>query len=372
MSNKPVSAFEKIEKATLRKDVLDMWHLYQKLSASDPEALEELTFYDTISAREGLLFPDFFKAVYTFLKEQKKCSRSSLEAELEQTFSVMHNNEPFFNRHPELRYLKRLSLFNGELNEIDEKFRELRLPSDLLWSLSDYHKFRGNLNKYVSLDEELVKQQSIGTLFEKDGGSSPGVVLVYLQPDNDEIVPYLRSLKHGNIIGFGSLALAEIEGKTFVAVTSLQTDLLRRDHVEGKPHSWYYNIVKNEGSKYTVPANIRRPFLENYAWAHKILGAVEAATLSTKTGISGVIIPTTSFGLLDEELAEEATDEERNILEKKPLEIQGKYAQGVYDFMPEKRGYSREDVTVSFPFTKQSGRGACWAATIDKLHEILY
>ncbi|MBI2176579.1 hypothetical protein HYU40_04530 [Candidatus Woesearchaeota archaeon] len=363
----------------VKGDPLDMWRLY-----TQPEVRSELTFYDTLSARDGLLFPDFFKAVHEFVRGQPFFARansptvqSQLEAELEETFTTMHYNwniyEPFFNHHPELRYLNRHSAFSFALKEMADKLPGLRsLDASRFWSLTDYHRLSGNLDKYVSLDEELVKQQSIRTVFEKDSDSSPGVVLVHLQPDrNNEIAPYLRLLKHGDSVGFGSFALVGVEGKTFVAVTSFQTDLLRRDYVKGIRHdlvlptTFYPDVVKNESGEYTVPASIRRPFLKNYAFAHKILEAVETAVLSATTGIEGVIVPTTSVGLTDEKWAQIFTNGEENPFWEMPLNRLSGYARSLYDDMPGKRGYSKKDVTVSFPLTGQVGKGTFWVASVN-------
>ncbi len=382
MANDLVTTIESIYPGAARLvkgDPLDIWHLY-----TQPEVRSELVFYDIISARDGLLFPDFFKAVHTFLREnssQASASRTGLETELEETFSMMHNHwsryGPFFSRHAELRYLGRLRPFSFALEEMADKLPGLRsLDASLFWSLKEYHRLRGNLDAYVLLDEGLLKQPFMGTLFEKDSDYSPGTVFIYLRPDaskSDEIAPRLHLLKHGDIIGFGSLALAYMEGKAFVAVTSLQTDLLRKDSVRGMrqdlplPTTFYPDVVKN--GEYTLPRRLRRTYLDDYSWAQKILEAVEAATLSKGVGVEGVIVPTTSFGVLNSGTAQAVNNETADILMQHPLARLSGYSRELYDIMPGKRGYQQKEIELSFPLTCQVGRGTFWVAPVDSIRE---
>lgn len=379
MTTDLISGIKRVEPDAARLvegDPLDMWHLYQM-------AASKLAFYDTLPERKGLLFPDFFKAIRSLLKDQPLASRSQLETELEETFSAMHNNwsryGPFFRRHPELHYLKRHHPFGFALPlEMADNFPSLRsLRAHGFWSLEDYRRLRGNLDAYVLLDEELLKQPFMGTLFEKDPSYSPGTVFVYLQPDaseSSEIAHYLRLLKHGSLIGFCSIALAEAEGKNVVVVTSLQTDLLRKDRVTGMGEdmlstTFFPDVKPNGIGEYTVPRHLRRPFLENYAWAQKILGAVEEAALSKVTGIEAVMVPTTSYGVILSGIAQKIGNaEEADLYTERPLALfSGDYAKGVYDLVPGIRGYHQKNVEVSFPLTGQTGRGTFWIATVSDL-----
>lgn len=344
-------------------DVLDMWQVY-KSAASQPEVFSELTFYDTLSFRDGLLFPDFFNAVNTFVKEKlknhKPVDRSTLERELEETFTAMHNNwglyEPFFNQHPELRYLKKQRMFSFALKEFASQLTDVRsLEASLFWSLDEYHQLRGNLELYVRLDEALRKQ-SLGTVFKKRPEGFPGTILAYLKPygaEKDEIAPYLPLLKHGNVVGFCNIAMAEIGWKQFVAVTSLQTDLMRRDYVKsvrsdlGLPTTFFPDVKKNEGGRQTVPANITRPYLNKHRWVHKMLEAIEEA--SANTGFDGVLVATTDFFL-------DGPYERKRII----IDRLSEYNQGSYDVVPGKRGYKNETAEVKFPLTNQAGSGSCW------------
>ena len=257
--------------ALITGGVRDMWQLY-KAAACDKELLFNLVVFDTITARDGLLFPDFFRAVNSLLRNQPSGSGSQLEAELEETFSAMHRNwsilGPFFDRHPELRYLNRHSAFGHALKEFADKLPSLRsLAAPLFWSLSEYCRSRDNLNAYALLDEELLKQPAIGTLFERAGGEVPGEVRINLRPygpQGGEIAPYLRLLKHGDLIGFGRIARASTEGKTFVALTSLQTDLLRKDSVRGMrqdlelPTTFFPDVKRNESGGGTIPTSLSK------------------------------------------------------------------------------------------------------------------
>src|SRR3990167_6311166 len=98
------------EAMMLRGGLLDMWQLYQRLS-SDPDRLSDLTFFDVLSARDNMLFPDFFKAVHNFLHPSRfRVSRINGQAhprgidglmrELDQTFRTMESKweslGPFF------------------------------------------------------------------------------------------------------------------------------------------------------------------------------------------------------------------------------------------------------------------------------------
>lgn len=347
--------------------LLDMWSLYRQLSPNQT-MLSNLTIYDLVSQRDGLLFPDFFNAVRTFVREKltdnKSADESVLERELEETFTTMHNNwslyEPFFNRHPELRYLKRLrfnSFALGGLASNLPKVRSLSAPS--FWSLNEYHKLRGNLEFYVKLDEALM-QQSLGTIFEKESDELPGTILVHLKPfgpNKEEIAHYLPLLKHGNVIGFCSLALSEVEGTPFVAVTSLQTDLLRKDYVKGVrsdiglPTTFFPGIKKNEDWCYTVPPHIGRQYLRKHSWVHEMLGCIEKASYdaSGDLGLGGVLVPTTDFSL-------DNGFESKRIVPDRLSEC----AQGSYDAVPGKRGYKKETAEVNFMLTNQKGSGAFW------------
>src|SRR3989338_776274 len=186
-----------IEEKMLRGGLLYMWHLYQHLSTT-PEKLSDLTFFDTLSARDDMLFPDFFNAVHRFFVPSRfSISRVSrkphpeelvgLKTELGETFTTMNSSwesyGPFFEKHPELRYLRELSFRAAEVREFGAKLPFLRgIETNHLWSIVEYHRLRGNLDSYVALDTAISRNQGVGTLFEEDIANYPGDFMVYLLP----------------------------------------------------------------------------------------------------------------------------------------------------------------------------------------------
>ena len=357
------SGLDPLEDQRVKGRLWDMWGLYQQLSSNPPNLLS-LTIYDYLSARDGLPFPDFFKAVRTFIRENCK-ERPNLEEEIGVTFHNMESGwdsyGPFFEKHPELRYFGHLNFFGYQVQELEHKFPFLRSVSmPQFRSLQQYHRLRGNLEVYVSLDQTLSKNPDIGTLFEMDGGNDFGEVFVYLRPYGnvaEGVAAYLPLLKHGDLIGFGSVAIAQAGGKQFVAVTSLQTDLLRKDYVAGaRPDVGTKfslpEMKRNKDGRYTVPKHLRKEYLSSYALAHKMASAVEAAAveLSEKFDIRGVIIPTLSTHPEGQKLA--ATSG---------------YAAKLYEAFPEERGYQKQALSVVFPLTDKEGEGRWWVAPIEKL-----
>lgn len=369
-----------LEEKMLRGGLLDMWQLYQHLSTT-PDRLSDLTFFDTLSARDGMLFPDFFNAVHNFLhpgfftisrieKPHSEGADGLLEAGLDETFRTMASRGasygPFFDRHPELRYLRELRFFANEAREFSLKFPFLRgVEPNRLWSIVEYYRLRGNLDLYVTLDAAISRGQEVGTLFEEDIASYPGDFRVYLLPYGetaDRITRYLPLLKHGDLIGFGTVALADADGQQFVAVTSLQTDLLRKDRVsevsQGITFS-HYRAKKNEDESYTIPAGVRKPYLVKYDWAHRLVSAIEnaAVEISDRFPVSGVIIPTLStYGTGEFECLSRS-----------------QYASGLYELFPKERGYHQSELSPTFPLTEQwengarSGSGKWWVKPINEL-----
>ena len=367
------------EAEMLRGGLADMWQLYQRLSP-DPDRLSDLTFFDTLSARDGMLFPDFFNAVHNFLHPSPYCvSRingyprgvNGQKAELDQTFRTMESKwesfGPFFERHPELGYLRELSFYGHEVREFGEKMPFLRgIEAQWLWSIVEYHRLRGNLDFYVALDGAISRNQSIGTLFEEDIGSYPGDFMIYLLPygeDADRVKEYLPLLKHGDLIGFGTVALAQVDGQQFVTISSLQTDLLRKDHVVETGHPANFSHAKtkrNEDERYTVPSAITKPYLKHYDWAHRLVSAVESAVLeiSGRFPVAGIVMPTlSSYG--------------RSSFESVRL---SNYASGLYQTLPHERGYHLRQIDPVFPLTHWwergvglFGSGEWWVKTIDDL-----
>ena len=372
--------FSVAEEKMLQGSLLDMWRLYQHLS-SDPERLSDLTCFDTLSARDGMLFPDFFNAVHNFLspdnnfhptrrgtipRSEEVCG---FKDELDQTFRTMQSKwdsyGPFFERHPELKYLRELSLRAGEVREFSEKIPFLRrVDTHGLWSIVEYHRLRGDLDFYVALDKAICRKPEVGTLFEEDA-SCPGDFLVYLLPygkDADQIKEYLPLLKHGDLIGFGEVALAQVNGERFVAVSSIQTDLLRRDYVveefSGTSFS-FSKIVKNDDGRYTIPSGVRKQYLAKGDWAHRLVGVVENAVreISEQFPVSGVIIPTLStYGTSDFVWVSRS-----------------EYASRLYSSFPQERGYQLSKLRPCFPLTEQwegimlGGSGEWWAKPIDEI-----
>lgn len=366
----------------LKGSLLDMWQWRQHLFDTSPEQLSELSSFDTISARNDMVFPDFFSAVHRFLAPTPFCvsrlnrwsyqsaKAGSLKTELDETFRTMESKwtsyESFFERHPELKYLRELSFFAFENREFGAKLPFLRgIDTNHLWSIVEYHRLRGNLDFYVALDEAVSKNQSAGTLFEEDTASYPGDFMIYLLPYGkaaDRIKTYLPLLKHGDLIGFGTVALAKINGQQFVAVTSLQTDLLRKDHVvEAVPETRFAHseIKKNSDGKYTVPGGISRHYLAKYDWAHHLVSAVENAALeiSKKFPISGVIMPTlSSYGTSEFERLSRS-----------------QYASGLYESFPKERSYHNRELSPIFPLTERweeravNGSGEWWVKPIDEI-----
>ncbi len=357
------------EDPRIKGNLLDMWGLYRELSPN-PSKLPELTVYNYLDKRDGLLFPDFFNAVRTLIRNNSS-NGQNLEDELDKTFRTMHAKwdvyGSFFEQHPELRYL-RPQRFESLTHEFEQQFPFLRsVDISLVWSLKQYHSLQGNLDIYTSLDEELAKKPAIGTFFERDGRNDFGEVFVYLRPYGkaaEEISEYLRLLKHGDLIGFGSIAIAYTEGKRFVAVTALQTDLLRKDHVDGirsDSRSMFTGpeIKRNEDDKCTVPGYLRKPYLSGYAWAHRIVGAVEAAAvkLSEKVPVDGVIIPLLSTAVTVDGIP---------IRDGKDL-FKSDYAKGLYEVFPKERGYTQQNISPNFPLTNKLGEGKWWMAPIEDL-----
>lgn len=369
----------------LKGSLLDMWQWHQHLSNTNPEQLSDLSLFDTISVRNDMLFPDFFSAVHRFLSpnpfhvsrlngwQYQPAKVNTLKTELDETFHTMESKwtsyESFFERHPELKYLRELSFFAFENREFGAKLPFLRgVDSNHLWSIVEYHRLRGNLDFYVALDEAISKNQDTGTLFEEDIASYPGDFMIYLKPYGktaDKITPYLPLLKHGDLIGFGTIALAEANGQQFVAVTSLQTDLLRKDHVvEAIPETRFAHsdIKKNSDGKYTIPGGISRHYLAKYDWAHNLVSAVENAALeiSKRFPVSGVIIPTlSSYGAFDFERLSRS-----------------QYASELYESFPEKRDYHKCELSPIFPLTERwekgvvSGSGKWWIKSTNELKSI--
>jgi hypothetical protein len=357
------------EEKMLRGGLLDMWHLYQHLSPT-PDKLSDLTFFDTLSARDDMLFPDFFKAVHRFFVPSRfNISRVSqrphpegsdgLKTELNETFSTMNSNwesyGPFFNRHPELRYLRELSFRAAEVREFGEKLPFLRgIEANHLWSIVEYHRLRGNLTSYVALDTAISKNEGIGTLFEEDTAAYPGDFMIYLMPYGkaaSRIAEYLPLLKHGDLIGFGSVSLAEANGQRFVAVTSLQTDLLRKDHAaDAAPETRFahYEMKKNSDGTYTVPGGISKRYLSGYDWAHRLVSTVENAVLeiSGQIPIAGVIMPT---------LSTYGTSEFERL-------SRSQYASGLYESFPGEHGYQQLKLSPNFPLTEQWEKGAIYGS----------
>ena len=369
------------EARMLRGGLLDMWQLYQRLS-SDPDRLSDLTFFDVLSARDNMLFPDFFKAVHNFLHPSRfRVSRINGQAhprgidglmrELDQTFRTMESKweslGPFFERHPELRYLGELSFYGHQVREFGGKIPFLRgIQSQWLWSIVEYHRLRGNLDIYVALDTAISRNQGIGTLFEEDIGSYPGDFMIHLGPYGkaaDRVQEYLPLLKHGDLIGFGTVALAQVDGQQFVVVSSLQTDLLRKDHVVEIGHQANFSHSKtkrNGDDSYTIPSAIRKPYLEHYDCAHRLVSVVEDAVqeISARFPVAGIIMPTlSSYGRSDFEA----------------LRL-SKYASGLYQSLPGERGYHQREIYPVFPLTHWWERGAVfgsgewWVKTIDELN----
>jgi hypothetical protein len=189
--------------------------------------------------------------------------------------------------------------------------------------------------------------------------------MIYLRPygkSADKIAPYLPLLKHGDLIGFGMIALAKMNEQQFIAVTSLQTDLLRKDHIaETSPATKFAHseIKKNSDGEYTIPSGIRRHYLAKYDWAHHLVSTVENAALeiSQKFPISGVIMPTlSSYGTSELERLSRS-----------------QYAGGLYESFPEERGYNKCELSPAFPLTERwekgtvSGSGKWWIKSIDEI-----
>ena len=368
------------EENMLRGGLLDMWHLYQHLSPT-PDKLSDLTCFDTLSARDGMLFSDFFNAVHRFIVPSRfSISRISrkphpeelgdLKTELNKTFRTMNSNwesyRPFFERHPELRYLRELSFRAAEVREFGEKLPFLRgIEANHLWSIVEYNRLRGNLGSYVALDTAISRSKDVGTLFEEDVAAYPGDFMIYLLPYGkvaDRVAKFLPLLKHGDLIGFGTVALAEADGQQFVAITSLQTDLLRKDHVaEVAPETRFAHceIKENSDGKYTVPGGISKRYLSRYDWAHRLVSTVENAVLeiSGQIPIAGVIMPT---------LSTYGTSEFERL-------SRSQYASGLYESFPVGRGYQQSELSPVFPLTEQwekgviSGSGTWWVKSTNKL-----
>lgn len=373
------------EERILRGSLLDMWQLYQRLSVF-PDRLSDLTIPDFIDARKGMVFPDFFNAVHELLSPNRYPTFrmntkphpegvDGLEAELDETFHTMDSKwasyEPFFERHPELKYLRELSPRGHEMRELGVRLPFLRgIGLHHLWSIVEYYRLRGNLDPYVALDAAISKNQGLGTLFEEDSATYPGDFMVYLFPYGkaaDKITKYLPLLKHGDLIGFGTIALAEVNGQQFVAITSLQTDLLRKDRfVEATPETRFAlgDIRENSDGRYTVPGGISKHYLAQYDWAHRLVSAVENAVLemSELFPVSGVIMPV---------LATYGADS-HGINEFERLSF-SRYASGLYESFPGERGYHQRELSPVFPLTERwkngavSGSGKWWVKPIGEL-----
>ena len=234
-----------------------------------------------------------------------------------------------------------------------------------MWSIVEYHRLRGNLGSYVTLDTAISRNKDVGTLFEEDVAAYPGDFMIYLLPYGkvaDRVAEYLPLLKHGDLIGFGTVALAEANGQQFVAVTTLQTDLLRKDHVaEAAPETRFAHceMKKNSDGKYTVPGGISKRYLSRYDWAHRLVSTVENAVLeiSGQIPIAGVIMPT---------LSTYGTSEFQRL-------SRSQYASGLYESFPRERGYQQHELSPVFPLTEHwekgaiSGSGTWWVKPTDKL-----
>lgn len=366
-----------VEERMLKGGLLDMWQLYLHLSTT-PDKLSDLTPFDAISARDGMLFPDFFRAVHRFLHPSpfeyphrvvRPEEVGRLEDELDETFKTMQakwvDYMPFFERHPELRYLHRQNFKTGFTPEFAEKLPHIRNANpNWFWSLQTYHKLRGNLQLHLSLEKSLTASD-IGTLFQQENSTdNPGDFFIYLNAYGEKaglIEPYLRLLKHGDHIGFGNVAVADAKEGEYLAVSMLQTDLLRRDRVHNpkKINFTLTDVDANEDGKFTVPASIRRPYVNGYAWAHRIVDAIERAAIevSQQFPIAGVIIPTAS--------SYRNSDFTRVTL--------GKYSCDIYEEFPMQRGYQKRELNPVFPLSELWGESAVlnagrwWVKPIDEI-----
>ncbi|MCH8003696.1 MAG: hypothetical protein IH934_03605 [Nanoarchaeota archaeon] len=248
---------------------------------------------------------DFSVEINTRFRQIGK-PKSQIEEELNAAVTNFHNNLPgyinFLLKHPELRGVgdshsqeqSRADFKNAYpfLNGLFTFGQDVNSSAQTYWNALDLiYLGQRNIGFYQRFEEELGSiDPNIGIIFERDLYGSPAEMLLYLLPYGEkaqEIEPFLESLRHGKIIGFGSLATAEIEGERYIDLETFQTDLLRKDRFENG------RMVKNEDNSYTVPARLRRPYLDGYDFAKRIISAVETAgrRISEEHGLAGMVIP---------------------------------------------------------------------------------
>ncbi len=226
------------------------------------------------------LFRHSFKGDYSALAEAAATARKHL---------------PFLYAHPELKSLPLANEFSGSqekilegkrLEAVRERYPELRdgicqymhggmasgwNPLELL-ALTN-----GDLSFYDELEKGLGSEE-LFLCMQKDSDGSQGEAFIGIRPYGrmrDGIQPYLKKLKHGDLIGFYVMAQATVNGEKVAVIETMQTDLLRRE----------------KDGTYLVPNREKRYYMSGKEqWLRRTLPKLEEAL--RRTGVKAVLIPT--------------------------------------------------------------------------------